>query len=212
MRRYLSGRGSRGSLWVAVIALIAFNLTQTPQVNEIGPRVHALLIGAECFGIADPEPAACTATSAVNGAVRMVIHGGVQLIAAGQPLLNYGLVQARLAPHAPEIMMAAKDPDYPLDWSALLPILVHLVGVYWIFVASMRRCHDRGMSAWWLLITVVPVVGFIWWARELGFKAGDAQDNRFGAPAHFRLPFQRVVTDLFAGSARGETESAQVRA
>lgn len=43
-----------------------------------------------------------------------------------------------------------------------------------------RRLHDIGRSGWWMLIGLVPVIGFIvlivWYASE-----GTRGDNRFGA-------------------------------
>jgi len=44
---------------------------------------------------------------------------------------------------------------------------------------GIRRLHDTGRSAWWLLITLVPIIGIlvliVFWALR-----GDAGDNRFG--------------------------------
>jgi uncharacterized membrane protein YhaH (DUF805 family) len=45
---------------------------------------------------------------------------------------------------------------------------------------SVRRLHDTGRSGWWLLISIVPVVGAI---ALLVFTVQDSQpgDNEFGA-------------------------------
>jgi uncharacterized membrane protein YhaH (DUF805 family) len=52
---------------------------------------------------------------------------------------------------------------------------------------GVRRLHDTGRSGWWLLISLVPLVGFIllvvWLARP-----GDAGPNRFGADPLARGP------------------------
>ena len=46
---------------------------------------------------------------------------------------------------------------------------------------SARRLHDVGRSGWWLLLAVVPVIGWIilliWTVTK-----GDAAPNRFGPP------------------------------
>jgi uncharacterized membrane protein YhaH (DUF805 family) len=46
---------------------------------------------------------------------------------------------------------------------------------------SVRRLHDVNRSGWWLLIGLIPVVGwivlFVWAIRE-----SDAGNNHFGAP------------------------------
>ncbi len=51
-----------------------------------------------------------------------------------------------------------------------------------IFVISVRRCHDRGKSAQWLWLTLVPVFGGLWWLYELGLRRGNPDANRFGPP------------------------------
>lgn len=47
---------------------------------------------------------------------------------------------------------------------------------------SVRRLHDVGRPGWWLLISFVPIVGYIlliiWFAKD-----GESQSNPYGAPA-----------------------------
>ena len=45
---------------------------------------------------------------------------------------------------------------------------------------SVRRLHDTGRSGWWLLINLIPLIGFIVF---LVFAVQDSQpgENRFGA-------------------------------
>jgi uncharacterized membrane protein YhaH (DUF805 family) len=45
-----------------------------------------------------------------------------------------------------------------------------------------KRFHDRGKSAWWILIAFVPVIGFFWILIELGMLPGDPGPNRYGPP------------------------------
>ncbi|MFD2090304.1 DUF805 domain-containing protein [Blastococcus deserti] len=40
--------------------------------------------------------------------------------------------------------------------------------------------HDRGHSAWWLLWTLLPLVGWIVLLGQNGFPRGDAGPNRYG--------------------------------
>jgi uncharacterized membrane protein YhaH (DUF805 family) len=46
---------------------------------------------------------------------------------------------------------------------------------------SIRRLHDINKSGWWILIFIIPIVGFvlwlIWFTRE-----GDAGENNYGPP------------------------------
>jgi uncharacterized membrane protein YhaH (DUF805 family) len=45
-----------------------------------------------------------------------------------------------------------------------------------------KRFHDRGKSAWWVLIAFVPILGFFWILIELGMLPGDPGPNEYGAP------------------------------
>ena len=59
--------------------------------------------------------------------------------------------------------------------------LAYMVIDIWMGLAlGVKRCHDRGQSGWWMLITLIPIVGFFWWLINLGILAGDEGDNRFG--------------------------------
>lgn len=44
---------------------------------------------------------------------------------------------------------------------------------------SAQRLHDRGLSGWWLLVLLLPVIGPIWLALQL-LRAGDAGVNAYG--------------------------------
>ena len=58
-----------------------------------------------------------------------------------------------------------------------LVALAHLVPS---ITVGVRRLHDIGRSGWWLLIALIPLVGWIialYWA----VKAGDEQDNAYGS-------------------------------
>jgi uncharacterized membrane protein YhaH (DUF805 family) len=48
------------------------------------------------------------------------------------------------------------------------------------FAITVKRWHDRGKSAWWVLINLVPVVGLLWTLIECGFLRGTAGPNRYG--------------------------------
>lgn len=44
---------------------------------------------------------------------------------------------------------------------------------FWIFLAvQSKRLHDRGKSAWWLLLWLMPPIASIWFLIELGFLPG----------------------------------------
>lgn len=58
--------------------------------------------------------------------------------------------------------------------------LLYAVLVYFGFVVSIKRWHDRNKSAWWVLISFIPLVGPIWAFVELGCLAGTDGENRYG--------------------------------
>ena len=57
-----------------------------------------------------------------------------------------------------------------------------LVGIVFLFnvILSIKRWHDRNESAWWFLISFVPIVGSIWAFIENGFLKGTEGENLFG--------------------------------
>lgn len=53
--------------------------------------------------------------------------------------------------------------------------------ILWPTIAiSVKRWHDRNKSGWWVLINVIPVVGFFWTLIENGLLRGTVGPNRFG--------------------------------
>jgi uncharacterized membrane protein YhaH (DUF805 family) len=60
---------------------------------------------------------------------------------------------------------------------ALLVVLPSL----WIgLVVTVKRWHDRNKSGRWVLVNLVPVVGWLWTLVECGFLRGTTGPNRFG--------------------------------
>lgn len=57
-----------------------------------------------------------------------------------------------------------KMPVMDYYWSSIVGVaLAMTMGYYWIavFTAIIRRLHDRKMRGWWVLIGLIPVVGFV---------------------------------------------------
>ena len=48
------------------------------------------------------------------------------------------------------------------------------------YAVAVRRLHDSNVSGWWLLITLIPLIGLFifYWL----IKKGDTSENRFGMP------------------------------
>ena len=62
----------------------------------------------------------------------------------------------------------------------LISALVTLAHLVPSITVGVRRLHDIDRSGWWLLIALLPLIGWIialYWA----IKEGDSGDNRYGA-------------------------------
>jgi uncharacterized membrane protein YhaH (DUF805 family) len=93
----------------------------------------------------------------------------------------------------------AGRPEY--WWFALINFIISLVldvvipgtigqvlgGIYAILVllpsigVGIRRLHDTNRSGWWLLVGIIPIVGWVWIIVLLAL-AGDIGPNRYGPP------------------------------
>lgn len=63
----------------------------------------------------------------------------------------------------------------------MIPRISWFIINLWIFVAlQVKRWHDRGKSAWMLLLNLVPVIGWIWAVIELALLQGELGINRYG--------------------------------
>ena len=45
---------------------------------------------------------------------------------------------------------------------------------------GIKRCHDRGRSGWFLLVSLIPIIGSLWLAIELYFLRGTVGPNNYG--------------------------------
>ncbi len=61
----------------------------------------------------------------------------------------------------------------------VLFVLTLVLGLAGLLI-SVKRCHDRGRSGWFLLASLIPLAGPIWVLVELGFLRGTVGPNRFG--------------------------------
>jgi len=64
--------------------------------------------------------------------------------------------------------------------AGLLSGIFTIVGLWPSFMVGIKRCHDRDRSGWFLLLILLPVIGWIWLLIDLGFLRGTVGDNRFG--------------------------------
>lgn len=54
-----------------------------------------------------------------------------------------------------------------------------LAAIWPSLAISVKRCHDRNRSGWFLLIGLIPIVNF-WLLIELGFLRGTEGPNQYG--------------------------------
>lgn len=68
------------------------------------------------------------------------------------------------------------------------PLVVDLVVLYPVVCVQGKRWHDRGKSAWWWLVGLIPFVGLFWIVIECGCLPGTDGANGFGQGPS-RTPF-----------------------
>jgi uncharacterized membrane protein YhaH (DUF805 family) len=61
-----------------------------------------------------------------------------------------------------------------------LGAVASLALLYPSIAVGMKRWHDRDKSGWWMLIGLIPVIGWIWTLVECGLLEGTAGANSYG--------------------------------
>jgi len=59
-------------------------------------------------------------------------------------------------------------------------LIVNLLLLWPALAVSVKRWHDRDRSGWWVLLNLLPVIGWLWALIDNGFLRGTAGRNRFG--------------------------------
>ena len=97
---------------------------------------------------------------------------------------NYGPILSFLSPGGNPIPLDQLPPDDAIpvfNSTAFRTYLLGAIPAGWIYLAgSIKRAHDRGKSGWWILITLIPIAGFIWWLIDLGIFEGQKGPNKYG--------------------------------
>ena len=65
--------------------------------------------------------------------------------------------------------------------SSVISLLFLLAALYPSTCVNIKRWHDRDKSGWWILIGLVPFIGWIWSLVECGFLKGSDGANQYGA-------------------------------
>ena len=60
-------------------------------------------------------------------------------------------------------------------------LLLYPFYLWSLYTIGARRYHDRGKRAAWLLLLLIPLLGPLWVAVELGCLRGSRGENRYGS-------------------------------
>ena len=83
----------------------------------------------------------------------------------------------------------------PLKTNAAIVILIVSTAATYMWLAvNVKRCHDRGHSGWFVLLSLLPLAN-IWYLVEVGFLRGQAGVNKYGPD-----PKATMVTPTIFGS------------
>jgi uncharacterized membrane protein YhaH (DUF805 family) len=56
-----------------------------------------------------------------------------------------------------------------------------ILALVWPALAiQVKRWHDRDKSGWWVLIALIPIIGFFWVLIECGILDGTPGPNKYG--------------------------------
>jgi len=59
-------------------------------------------------------------------------------------------------------------------------VMLHLPLIWITLALQFKRWHDRGKSAFWALIALIPLLGVVWTFVELGCLRGTVGPNPYG--------------------------------
>ncbi len=58
--------------------------------------------------------------------------------------------------------------------------LINLILLWPSAAIAVKRCHDRNQTGWWALLSIIPVIGWLWWLINLGILDGTPGPNQYG--------------------------------
>ncbi len=67
----------------------------------------------------------------------------------------------------------------PADTSAVITIVLYILYIIPSISVAVRRLHDIDMRGWWILIGVIPVIGWVF-LLIMHTREGNIKENRFG--------------------------------
>ncbi len=76
-------------------------------------------------------------------------------------------------------MVAGGDSSVIAGIVGLIAIVAYIPLLIAALSLNIRRCHDRGRSGWFFILSMVPIVS-IWYLIEVGFLPGTPGSNQYG--------------------------------
>lgn len=70
--------------------------------------------------------------------------------------------------------------DMLVEADGVIFSIIYLLAIWPSLALQAKRWHDLNRSAWWILMSLVPLVN-IWAAIELGFIKGTEGENEYGS-------------------------------
>lgn len=78
-----------------------------------------------------------------------------------------------------QLQINMQNPDYLAIMFLVGNLILFIIFMYAAWVLGMKRFHDLDHSGWWMLLSLIPIVGFFV-ALYLLFFRGTEGPNRFG--------------------------------
>jgi uncharacterized membrane protein YhaH (DUF805 family) len=78
------------------------------------------------------------------------------------------------------IAITGGSDENPGTIGLILAIPVMILSLWIGLAVAVKRWHDRDKSGWWMLINLIPILGWIWAFVENGCLRGTMGPNRFG--------------------------------
>ncbi|MEI6552939.1 MAG: DUF805 domain-containing protein [bacterium] len=66
------------------------------------------------------------------------------------------------------------------DTNGILGLIYSLVVLIPSIAVAVRRLHDTGRTGWWLLLAIIPIIGWIW-LFVLYVLDSNSGDNKYGS-------------------------------